>query len=257
MVKRKRPQEAWERLWYDVVHSKGSVDKDHIDRRIENAAKNIKQIADETSEPVRWLWSGGKDSQALHAIILASKESVTPFMFTPADELQFTEFNTWVSDNEPDGLEKIPNNQDLGWLAKDKARLLFDYHAAKSRMVIPTKCRTGGFVGITGRRYCDGNKPPSSDNTRYVRDVIMDWEDEEVLAAIYYRRMPLPPCYFWFPMGWHDGPMPWFQRSIRNSDGTPADKERGWLETYRIEPAIVEKAAKYFHEAQQVLEANA
>lgn len=236
-------QEKWEKLWHDVVHGKG-CDKDEIDKKIKETADKIKRITDETDKPLRWLWSGGKDSQALHAIMRESGENVRPIMFTPADELQFTDFVQWAKKNGPDNLSWCYDKEDMDALIKAP---LFDYPAAKSRNQIPKRCETAGFVGITGRREEDNQKAKSE----YVRDCVMwDWKHAEILAAVYYRQMPLPPCYFWFPNGWVDGPMPWYQRSIRTTNGTAigskeltdADRERGWRETYRIEPSIVERA---------------
>lgn len=202
-------------------------------------------------------YSAGKDSIVLQ--FLCEKADINQCVFVCSD-LEYSAFLKWVNENAPSGMEIINTGQNMEWLAKHQ-NMLFPQDsntAAKWFHIVQHRGQEKYYkkhhldMILLGRRRADGNYVGKQSNiytnakgiTRY--SPISEWTHEQVLACIYYYKLPLPPIYDWkngYLCGTHNFAERQWTGSIQN----------GWNEVYEIEPEIVIKASNYIESARQFL----
>lgn len=238
-----------------VVNIKSIVSHNDIIELEKETIAHIKTIT--KGKKSSYAWSGGKDSIVLAT--LCEKAKITDCVLGRCN-LEFQSFMDWIEANKPAGLEIINTGLDMDWLIKNQ-NLIFPDAAGLTKWckAIHLKAQYQYFkarkldILILGRRKADGNFVGRGNNiytngkgiTNY--SPMADWSHEMVLAYIAYNNLLLPPIYEWVN-GYKRGTHAWPMRPGY------ASKEEGWRETYSIDPAIVQEAAKHFESAKLFLE---
>lgn len=230
--------------------------KSELDKLIVETVNEIKlQVA---GKKAAYAWSGGKDSLVLSKI--CQMAGVMDCVLAVCD-LEYPAFMNWIQEHKPERLEIINTGQDIRWLEKHP-EMLFPRDsktAARWFSIVQHKAQAQYYkahqldVLILGRRRADGNYCGRGTNiytdskgiTRY--NPLAGWKHEDVLAYIHYYGILMPPIYDWYN-GYLCGTHPW---PARQWTGT---EENGWKEVYKIDPAIVKKAAKIFPKAKKCIE---
>lgn len=233
------------------------ISKEELDNKIDLTAENIKLMI--KNKNVGYAWSGGKDSIALQFFmdLLNIKRCVIGLTY----DLEYPEHLRFVTDVMPDGLEVFNSGLSLDWLSKNQEMLFpkTSVIAAKWFKNIQHKAQDGFFnkhkldIICLGRRKLDANHIGKDSNiytnnkgiTRY--SPIAYWTHEEVLALIYYYKLPHSPIYSWLN-GYVVGTGSWAARQWTGSI------EQGWRELYIIDKSIVRFASTKIQSAKQFLE---
>ena len=252
-----KKQRVSNQSWLDAMdHIEEYVSKKELDGLISKTVKSIKEVT--KGKRAAYGWSGGKDSLVLQ--LLCQKAGIRDCALT-VTELEYPEFMGWVKEHKPAGLSIINTGQDMEWLTKHE-KMLFPqdsqtasrwFHIVQHRGQDRYYKEHGLDMMIIGRRKADGNYVGKEGNiyttnkgiTRY--SPMADWSHEEVLAAIHYYSIELPPIYGW-PNGFTCGTHPWPARQWTGG------VENGWKEIFEIDRKIVERAGKYFPSAKEFLE---
>lgn len=204
-------------------------------------------------------WSGGKDSQALRIVadLAGIKECVLVIC-----NLEYPAFLEWATEEMPWGLEIVNTGQDLLWL-KRHPNMLFPKDAptaAKWFHGVQHAGQTKYFrehrldMILMGRRRMDGNFVGRRGETIYTEKTtgvvryspLADWTHDDILAAVHWEKLSLPPCYGW-PRGFRVGTGPWPARQWTENE------QHGWGEVYQIDPSVVKRAAALFPGAETFL----
>lgn len=254
MLKKKQSQRNED--WLETLQNiENIVSKQEIDYLIDKTIEEIKKKT--KGKKVAFAWSGGKDSLVLQ--LVSENAGVNECVFV-MNNLEYPAFLRWVTDHMPHQLEVINTGQDLKWLSQN-LDMLFPQDAntaAKWFRIVQHRGqeiyykRHGLDMILLGRRKADGNYTGADGVytnrkgiTRY--SPLKDWRHEDILAAIHYYHLPMPPIYGW-PNGFKVGTGCWPARqytgSIRN----------GWREVYTIDPTIVHEAAELILSAREFLQ---
>lgn len=253
-MKQRSTQSEWLNAWNNIENY---VSESHIKRLTFNTVNEL--IISTTGKKVAYGWSGGKDSIVLQRIceLAGVRRSV---LFTT--EIEYKDFNEYVAENAPEGLETINTGMGLEWLKKNQENYLFpteQKYVTNYYNLIQRKGLKKYFFDnnldqiILGVRTMDGNHVPSKlmiDNDGYTRNaIIRDWTNEEILAFLKYNRLELPKIYF-YKDGFREGTGPW-SKLRRNKNRSLNDC---WRYVYEYDPEAVVKASKYFESARTFLE---
>lgn len=205
-----------------------------------------------------YAWSGGKDSQALRAVMERAGINRCVMGLT---NLEYPAFLQWVTDFMPGECDLRNVGLDLDWLCRNPSMLFPQDSATASKWfkLIQHEAQDWFFqtygleMLVLGRRRQDGNYVGGKGEhayrnakgiTRY--SPIHDWTHEEVLAVCHYFGYPLPPIYDWcngFVVGTGAWPARQYTGCVSN----------GWMEVYSIDPSIVEGAAQRIKSARDYL----
>ena len=231
------------------------VSREEIENKVDHTVEDIR--AKIKGRNVAYCWSGGKDSIVLDYVcrLAGVYEGVGVVC-----NLEYPAFYRWMVENCPPGVEIINTGQDLEWLTQN-LEMLFPRDnrlAAKWYRIVQHEGQTRYFLErkrdmlILGRRKADGNYTGKGDIYTNKKGVvryspIADWTHEEVLAAIHYFKLPMPPIYDW-PDGYRQGTHPWPARLYTKS------VEDGFRQVYEIDPSIVREAGEYIEQAKRFLE---
>jgi 3'-phosphoadenosine 5'-phosphosulfate sulfotransferase (PAPS reductase)/FAD synthetase len=224
-------------------------DHARADELIDKAIGRINPYLAEASAP-GWGWSGGKDSQGLRVIM---EEAGVDECYLAISALEFPQFLAWATENMPDRLTVILNDQlNLDWLA-DHPDMIFpdSARAAKWFQSIQGRGRkkfikdTDRDLIFLGRRKIDGNQTGTDgsyvQNGTAIVSPMHDWSHEDLLTVLGSRSMPLPPCYNW-PRGFRVGTGSWPARQwVENRDF-------GFNEIWRIDPNVLIHASTKIEE---------
>jgi 3'-phosphoadenosine 5'-phosphosulfate sulfotransferase (PAPS reductase)/FAD synthetase len=250
-------QHAWQNIEDIISFSE-------IDALIASTLDEIAQVTKD--KKVAYAWSGGKDSQALSAVL--SIEAVARglrferCMIALADDFEFPAFLEWLDEYMPEQCSQITTNTTWAWLKKNPHMLFPNDTKLTGRWF--KKVQHSGQetyfhqenldMLILGRRRADGNYVDKGDGTGIYSNArgvtyyspLRHWTHEQVLAACHYYLMPLPPFYEW-ENGWRNGTGPW---PAREDTKTIAN---GWRMVYGIDPDIVTEAANHLPSARDFL----
>lgn len=222
-------------------------------------AATVKEIKEHTAgKKVAYAWSAGKDSLVLGEI--CRMVGITNCMLAVCD-LEYPAFLSWIHEHMPANLEIINTGQNMEWLKKHP-EMLFpadSKNAARWFSIVQHRAQEKYYKShnldmiLLGRRRADGNYCGKGGNiytngkgvTRY--SPLAEWKHEAVLAYTHYYNIPMPPIYEW-ENGYLCGTHPWAARQwTRNV-------ENAWEEIHRIDPSIVEEAAKSIESAKAFIE---
>ena len=252
-----RKQRSTHEDWLDVLANiEQYVSKAEIDTLIERTAADIRKVIG-SGDGVAFAWSGGKDSQAVR-FVMESNGIATQCLLGMCN-LEYPAFLQWATDNMPADLEIVNTGQDLNWLAAHP-EMLFPQNAtiaAKWFHMVQHTAQERYFkkynlrMLIMGRRRLEGNYvgengvyTTSKGITRF--SPVRDWQHEDILALVYYYKLPLPPFYGW-PRGFRVGSGAWPARQWCNGI------QDGWREIAIIDRSIVEQAAPFIDSAYEFL----
>jgi len=249
-----RKQNTDQAMW---LESLAKIDAEYPTAQFEALlAKTVKQIKKVCGKKkVALAWSGGKDSLVLQKVCeqVGIDKSVLVI-----SNLEYPSFLTWVAEYRPAGLEIINTGQDILWLEKNQKMLFPKEAAIASRWfhIVQHRGQSQYFkennlkLLLLGRRKADGNYVGTKGENIYTNkqgitrySPISDWTHEDVLKAISYFQITLPPLYF-CKDGFKIGTGPW---PARPYTGTV---ENGWQEVYDIEPGVVVAAAEHIEMAR-------
>lgn len=228
----------------------------HATERLHRTAEEV--LSYTAGRNTAYAWSGGKDSQALRAVM--DLAGITRCVMGLTD-LEYPAFLQWVTDYMPPECDLHNTGLDLDWLCRNPGMLFPQDSATASKWfrLIQHEAqdwffrRHGLEMLVLGRRRQDGNYTgPKGEHayrnakgiTRY--SPIHDWTHEEVLAVCHYHGYPLPPIYGW-PNGFVVGTGAWPARQYTGSTAN------GWREVYSIDPGVVLQAAPRIPSAQDFL----
>ena len=232
------------------------ISREAFEQRVEETLEDMRRVIG--SQHVAFGWSGGKDSQVLRFLMerLGQTECVLVIC-----NLEYPAFLRWATDHMPDDLTIINTDQDLPWLIAHPD-WLFPQTAAQAARWFAAVQHRGQIryfrqahldMLILGRRLADGNVCGSNSSwiTQTRQGIIRyhplaTWTHEEILAAIYYEHLALPPNYQW-PRGFQVGTGPWPARQWITSE------LEGWKEVYYIDPDIIRTTAKIWPRVATVL----
>lgn len=231
------------------------VSPTELEIRVQETAKDIQKTT--SGKKVAYAWSAGKDSIVLGDI--CRENGIDDCMVAVCD-LEYPAFSKWVDKHKPKGIEIINTGQNIGWLSNN-LNMLFPQDsstAARWFSIVQHRAQAKYYkeheldMILLGRRRADGNYCGKGSNiytngkgvTRY--SPLSSWSHEEILAYIYYHKLPLPPIYKW-KNGYLCGTHPWPARQWTGSI------ENGWMEVYRIDKNIVCDAAKLIGSAADFL----
>lgn len=250
---------AWRRI-------ESLVSRDHVERRVDEARDRVlaycRSHGIKSVDDVGYAWSGGKDSQALRAVMDAAGIERAVLGMT---NLEYPAMLRWVTDNMPPELDVVNTGQDLAWLHAHQDMLFprdarvagrwFKSVQHKAQETFVERSRVKAIC--LGRRRLDGNYlgklDPSglyayANKSGLVRlSPIWDWSHEECLAAMHYLGYGFAPVYNW-PNGFIVGTGPWPARQWTR--GT----RDGWRQVYAIDPSVVVEAAEVIPSAARYLE---
>jgi len=254
LLKRKQSSsnEEWLKVFREIERH---VSKNSIDVLIHKTVEEIRAKC--RGKEAAFAWSGGKDSVVIEFLcrLAGIREGVAVVC-----NLEYPAFYRWLVENRPEGVQVINTGQDLEWLAQN-LEMLFPRDnrlAAKWYRIVQHEGQTRYFrerkpdLLILGRRKADGNYTGKGNIYTNKKGVvrynpIADWTHEEVLAAIHYYRLPLPPIYEW-PDGFRQGTHPWPARLYTQNVFD------GFRQVYKIDPSIVHEAAGHIEQAKRFLE---
>lgn len=207
-----------------------------------------------------YAWSGGKDSILISEI--CRKAGITQGMFGTCD-LEYPEFQKWVNENIPSGVEPVSSGRDLEWLlerqdkifpsdTKVRAWWFQNTHRVSQKKYYREKNLSGIFLG---RRRIDGNTGSGNDyrdksGALWITPVF-EWTHEELFAYLHYYKLELPPIYNW-KNGFLQGTHLWPMRGTINPTSRTADRIRVWEEIYSIDKGLVIKMSKHFSEIKYI-----
>lgn len=254
--------ENWFRVWN---HIEDYITKEEIDKKIEETVQRARKVV--FNKRCGYAWSGGKDSIALEYIM--RQLGINFGLFLTTRELNFTSFNKWLDSNIPEGVIEKDIGLDWDWHLKHQKYVMKNTpEADQTHMRLTLWDHQNAFaenynleVFCFGRRTQDANfcgregiaKSKNSNTIKY--SPLYDWKHEDVLGLIYYYDLPMPPGYFDKndPRSWIEGTTQWLTRSTLNYGDPKIDM---WRQIYKIEKGLVERSAKDYPEAKQVVEEN-
>lgn len=222
-----------------------------LDSALDAAAAELREVFDSVAIPAALLWSGGKDSIALAAVVERAGFSTIKGVMGVAAALEVPAQLAWARANRPAGVMIYDRSDfDLAWL-RANPNMLFSRDGAECFLKNVTRWSQHRFLEahgehlmLNGRRRADGNWFNSKDERGVHQSrggtwysPIRDWPHELVLAAV--RRHPggCPPVYSW-PRGWEHGTGPF-----------PGWKFRGAFEyLQQIDPDYAAKVAAAMNE---------
>jgi len=226
--------------------------KSYILSLVEETAAKVRQFC--RNKKAAFAWSGGKDSIALEIVCKAAGISRCVM---GQSYLEFPAFLSWVDTFKPDSLEIIRTGLDIKWLAENQ-HMLFPQdskYAAQWFSKVQHKAQKAFFdkhnldVLVLGRRRADGNFLGRDGKNYYESKGVLrysptgDWNHGDVMAAIHYFNMPVPPIYQW-KNGYVCGTHSWPARQHCSS------VEQGFAEVHEIDNSIIPEAAKYLKPAE-------
>ena len=251
--KQSSTQEEWLSVWNNIEKF---VSNYHIKVITYNAVEKL--IRSTTGKKVAYGWSGGKDSIVIQRLceLAGVKKSV---LFTT--DLEYEDFNIYVKENAPEGLETINAGLDFEWLYNNQENYLFpreQKYVTNYYNIIQRKGLKKYFIEnnldqvIMGVRTKDGNHVPHNimiNKDGYTRNaIIKDWTHEELLAFIKYNNLRLPNIYF-YKDGFREGTGPWSKLRRKNN----RDIYDCWRYVYQYDKQAVKKASNYFNSAKKYL----
>lgn len=247
-------QAMWFKAIEDIRHNYSDADFENL---LYSTAKKIKTQC--AGLNVAYGWSGGKDSLVLEKVMELAGMRECVLVIT---NLEYPAFLQWATDFMPPEAEVVNTGQDLPWLAKNPDWLFPKTATMAARWFknVQHKGQTDYFhrhdldVLIVGRRRSDGNYLGPKGKTSYTNKLGVTrysplgfWTHEDILKAIDYFDIELPPNYYWH-RGFQVGTGPW---AARQWTGTTRN---GWKEVFDIDRDIVETAAEYIKSAKEFLE---
>lgn len=166
--------------------------------------------------------------------------------------LEYPEFLRWVTEHMPPELVVMQTGIDHEWLRRHP-RQLFPETAADASVwfrVVNHRGQRDYYRDhdltclALGRRRADGNYLGPAGADEYVNREgvrrwapLADWTHEEVMAVLKRFDVELPPYVRW-PRGFQVGTGSWPARQFASS------REAAWDETWRIDPSVIEEAAR-------------
>lgn len=252
-----RKQRMDNAVWINAMQHVGEqISKKDMDALEKKTIAEIKATVKGKKAAIAW--SGGKDSIVLADI--CRRAGIKDSMIALSG-LEYPAFETWVTENAPEGCAIVRTKQDLQWLAKHP-HMIFPQDATTAAhwfSIVQHAAQRAYFrennldILLLGRRKADGNYVGRGTNiysdakgiTRY--SPLSEWGHIHILAYIHYHALPLPPIYEW-KNGYLCGTHPWPARQHTGS------VENGWREVYEIDPSIVQQAAEIIPDAAKCLE---
>jgi 3'-phosphoadenosine 5'-phosphosulfate sulfotransferase (PAPS reductase)/FAD synthetase len=249
-----RKQNATHEQWVQAFQTvRERVPEVYVDELVERTAARVRSVGSRMA----YAWSGGKESVALgHVCEIAGVDQAVLVVC----ELEFPEFLRWVDVHRPAGLVIENTGQDLHWLAGHPQFLFPTTGPVAARWFgeVQHRGQKTYFLRhrldamLLGRRLADGNYVGGKGVWTYknadgvVRSSPMyDWTNDDVLAVIAWRNLPLAPFYQW-PRGFRVGTGPWPKRRVESV-------EQGWSEVWAIDPTVVQHAAGVFPSAAEFI----
>lgn len=202
-----------------------------------------------------YAYSAGKDSIVLAELCRKAGVDVGVMSIT---SLEYPEYQKWIDEHAPKGVEMVNTGQDLEWLSRNLHWFLplkddpdrqspvniriqhnfYDSHGADI-ILLGRRKADGNYVGRNGSNiYTDG-----SGRTKY--NPIADWEHELLLGYIHYKKLPLPPIYDWAD-GFVQGTHPWFYREVHT------DRRTVLQEINEIDSTLLAEAVKVVPELGKI-----
>ena len=199
-------------------------------------AKAVREVRATPAERPGYVWSGGKDSQALRVVmeqVGIARCAIATSVF------DYSVIMDWVRENAPEGLEYHDIGVGYKELLDDNDRLFMKTKKAKQwwlsyhlRSYKSWAEQNDIDICFTGRRKIDGNnaKITVSHGVQYYSP-LWDWSHEEVMACNKYHGMASNPIYEW-GTGWMHGTTGWATRFYKEI----SDDEYWWRELWVRDP---------------------
>jgi len=226
-----------------------SISKIEINAIIDKKAKEIDAfIKSNKLKNVAYGWSGGKDSQAMVAVM--NRIGIDKCVFAYDKLFEYAEFLRWALNNKPDKCDTVDVKHDWNWLLSNQEHLfpqnsksrVFFYSNIQNKVQDDYIAENNLDAMFFGRRLKDGNSVGKNGIKTLGNGVmkispIYDWTHEETMATTKYFSSGYAPIYFW-EKGFICGTNVW---PCRN----PCDShEQAWNEISKIEYSIIVESAK-------------
>ena len=247
--------------WLNAFDTCTSIySKEYIDDLEQRTIARIKKVASKYKNICSG-WIAGKDSLALHHLLVKSGINFTPVMWRGINE--YPCMVEWIQKNQPNNiLFEIIDKFDFDFLEKHPEYLFCkngtrqNWMSEKWKKQKQTMKKYNFDLFIAGRRIKDGNNCGKKEDDYIVKKdydtfaPLAEWNHEEVLAYIKYNNIELPPFYS-FKRGFLIGSIAmgeWTEYASKNNTD-----DEVWEEIWDIDKTIVENAANYLTSAKEFL----